>query len=88
MKPPSPALPLMDELLSIKNYLIAAQEILQSGHMPDITSLEPRVANLCQNIEALPKEDRTPYLAEMTLTLGKLNELEADMKVWNAKKAT
>ena len=36
------------EIISIKAYIQAAQQILRDGYMPDITALEKRVADACQ----------------------------------------
>lgn len=68
------------ELTDVKNYLTAAQDIMASGHMPDMGGLENRVAALCESIQTAPKDIRQEYLPALLDILETLNACEARMR--------
>ena len=73
---------IVTELSEVKKYLIAAQDVLKSGYMPDLGSLEKRVASLCENIKKVPSEDQKNALPELHAMVKQLNDLERDMRTF------
>ena len=71
---------LKHELAAIKNYLIAAQDVVASGHMPDLTGLENRIALLCQSIQKTEPAVQKECLPELTSLLDHLNLCEKGMR--------
>jgi hypothetical protein len=69
---------ILHEMSAIRNYLIAAQDVVKSGHMPDMSGLENRIAALCeavQNAEPHVQGECLPQLHEL------LTQLDACEKV-------
>jgi hypothetical protein len=79
----TPTHPLLAELATVKNYLSAAQDVLKSGYMPDITALEGRVQSLCEQIQKASKEIHEQCLPELIEVLEQLNRCETEMKLFH-----
>jgi hypothetical protein len=71
------------EIAAIKKYLEATVEILDTNHMPDITSLENRVAQLCKAIQTAPAEVHEVCLPLLVNLMEQLAETEKQMRLWN-----
>ncbi len=78
---------LMEELTTAQNYLVAAQGILDSGSMPDITPLEDRVARLCERVQKAPQDIHDQCLKQLVLLLEQLNSCEKKMRAFHAARA-
>lgn len=76
---------LIDELKSIKNYLAAAQDIIKSGFMPNLSGLEERVTVLCETMKTLPRDIQQQCLPEFTSLIDDLNLCEKNMRAWHDK---
>lgn len=74
---------ILEELATVQSYLVAAQGILDSGYMPDITPLESRVADLCQRVQQAPKEIHDQCLAQLVSLLEQLNLCEKKMRTFH-----
>jgi hypothetical protein len=73
---------LLAELASIRTYLAAVQESLKTGYMPDITSLEKRVADACQDIELAEEAIQKQCLPLLADILQSLDACECGMREW------
>ena len=73
---------LLAELTAIKDYLAAVQESLKSGYMPDITNLEKRIANACQDIELADEDVQKQCLPPLADILQNLATCERGMTEW------
>jgi ABC-type Zn uptake system ZnuABC Zn-binding protein ZnuA len=69
-----------DELTAISQYLEAAQEVIRSGFMPDITTLERRVTIVCEALQQTKPAARSDYVARLSAILQQINTLEAAMR--------
>ena len=74
---------LMFEIMTIKNYLIAAQDVLKSGFMPDITALGKRTADLCEALQKAPKETAQVCMVELHDIVQRLNTCEKEMRAFH-----
>ncbi len=83
MTKPVPAAFFRQEFAAITTYLEAAQDILKSGVMPDITALEKRVAAVCEQVKKAPKDVHEECLPELVGLLEKLNEYERNMRAFH-----
>jgi hypothetical protein len=79
---------IMEEVATIQAYLTAAQGVLDSGYMPDITALESRVAQLCERIQKAPKEIHDQCLEKLVELLEQLNACEQKMRAFHATRTT
>lgn len=70
------------EIADVRKYLIAAQDVLKTGFMPDLSSLEKRVASLCENIKKIPQPDQKRCLPDLMALVKQLNDVERDMRVF------
>jgi hypothetical protein len=77
---------ILEELATVQNYLTAAQGVLDSGYMPDITALEGRVASLCERIQKSSPEIHDQCLKQLVLVLDQLNACEQKMKAFHASR--
>lgn len=75
--------PLLEELASIKNYIRAARDILKDGFMPDIQSLEQRIANVCLGIQGADMHEQSRCLPELASLLKNLDACEQEMRHWH-----
>ncbi len=75
-----PAAVILHEMASIRNYLVAAQDVVRSGHMPDMTGLENRVASLCESIQKAPSEVQAECLPQLHELLAQLGSCEEVMR--------
>ena len=69
-----------NEFISIKKYLDAAQDILKTGYMPDITSLEKRVAILCEALQKTDPDIQKETLPALADLLQNLDRCEKAMR--------
>jgi len=76
--------PLLEELNAITGYLNAARSIIHDGTMPDITALEPRIAEVCHGIQAAEFDEQSQCLPLLATLLKTLDECERDMRAWRA----
>ena len=76
----NPAVQIGHEITAIKNYLIAAQDLMKSGQTPELAGLENRIAILCQSIKAAPQDTQKECLPELMLLLEQLNSCATDMR--------
>jgi hypothetical protein len=72
--------PLLEELASIKEYLVAARAIVRDGFMPDMTALEKRVADVCFGIQAADVNAQSQCLPELAALLKNLDDCERDLR--------
>lgn len=77
---------LVDEIATIRAYLAAAQGVLDSGYMPDITALESRMSNVCARIQKAPKEIHDTLLEQLISLLEQLNECEQKMRAFHSSR--
>ena len=73
---------IFEELLSVRNYLAAAQDMLKSGYMPNLAELEQRVAAVClglQTAESGVQQRAKPELSEL---LKDLDACEQSIRDW------
>lgn len=74
------AVQIKHELAAIRNYLIAAQDVMKTGHMPDLTGLENRVAILCEAIQTAEPDAQKECLPELMVLLDQLNSCATDIR--------
>lgn len=79
---------LLNDMTTVHSYLVAAQGVLDSGYMPDITDLENRVSDLCERIQKAPQEVHGKCLTQLVTILEQLNSCETKMRVFHAKHTT
>jgi hypothetical protein len=72
--------PILHELAAIRNYLLAAQDVVKSGHMPDMTGLENRIAVLCEAIQQAPPDVQGECLPQLHILIEQLNACEQAMR--------
>ena len=75
---------LLDEFVAIDNYIKAVCEILQTGHMPDMTGLDGRVSSLCAALKESAPEVQQQCLSKLNDMLNKLDECERDLRAYHA----
>ena len=73
---------LLEELVSIKNYIGAARAIVKDGNMPDISALEKRISEVCLDIQAADVDEQSRCLPELASILKSLDDCERDMRAW------
>jgi hypothetical protein len=73
---------LIEEIAAIEKFLDAATQIITTGQMPDITSLEGRVATLCKDIQTGPTSVHEICLPKLVKLMEQLNETEKQMRRW------
>jgi len=80
MKTPGQTSPVLHEMNAIRNYLIAAQDVVKSGHMPDLAGLEGRIAALCESILKAEADIQGECLPQLQELLEQLNACEKAMR--------
>jgi hypothetical protein len=78
----SSASSLLNELAAVKAHIDAARDFVKDGHMPDLTSLEKRIADLCAGIQAAEADEQGQCLMQLASLLKSLDECERDMRAW------
>ncbi len=73
-----------EELATIKNYLKAAEDVLASGYMPDITALGSRVAQLCERIQKGSKDVHEKCIPQLIALVEQLNQCEEKIRAFHA----
>lgn len=81
------ALALLNENRSIDSYLKAAQELVEAGHMPEISTLQQRVKDLCTAIEAAPRDTQQACLAEFKNLVSAFDATTTSLKAWKDRQA-
>jgi hypothetical protein len=71
---------LKHELAAIKSYLIAAEDVMKLGHMPDLTGLESRIAILCESVQNADNDLQKECLPELLALVDHLNVCERYIK--------
>jgi hypothetical protein len=75
------------ELEAIKSYLLAAQDVVKTGHMPELEGLENRIARLCESIQGADPETQQTCLPELFTLIDHLNACEKAMRESRVAKA-
>ena len=73
---------LLAEFTSIDAYLQAANEILETGHMPDLAGLDGRLAHLCALANQVDPAIRQECLNALARVLKKLDACEEAMRAY------
>jgi len=79
---PSSSLSALEELASIREYVMEAQRQLKSGHMPDMTSLEQRTADLCRLIKEANSEVQKQCAPELADLARQLDDCEQGLRAF------
>jgi hypothetical protein len=77
-----PALNVLDELVSIRDYVLKAQDQLKSGEMPDMTALEKRTADLCRIIRSAAPDLQQKCAPELKELAKQLDECELELRAF------
>ena len=77
--PPS----LLHEFDALLKYLTAAREVVQSGHMPDLTGMDGRVTELCDRLTQADPDIQQACLAKLTIIVQNLDACEKEMRVFH-----
>lgn len=75
-----PAPRIRHELEAIKSYLVAAQDVVKSGHMPSLEGLESRIARLCESIQTADADTQQTCLPELFALIEHLNACEKTIR--------
>jgi hypothetical protein len=68
------------EIESIKNYLVAAGDVVKSGHMPSLDGLENRIARLCESIQQSEAATQKICLPGLHTLIELLDGCEKEMR--------
>ncbi|MDP9128225.1 MAG: hypothetical protein M3N08_08215 [Pseudomonadota bacterium] len=71
---------LQHELDSVQSYLTAAQDIVASGHMPDLSGFDKRIAALCNAIQEAHPDMQQQYRTALAAILEQLTACEKSLK--------
>ncbi|MDR3450018.1 MAG: hypothetical protein P4M15_09800 [Alphaproteobacteria bacterium] len=77
---------LTGEFAAIDEYLKAVREILQDGHMPDMTGLDARVSDLCAALEQAKPELQQQCLPKLDKLLKRLDVCETEIRAFRASR--
>ncbi len=78
----TPTLDALQELAAIRAYVLDAQRQLQSGHMPDMTSLEKRTADLCRIIRVASGDVQKQCAPELADLAHDLDDCEQGLRAF------
>lgn len=78
----------LNELKAINDFINAAEEVIQQGHVPDMTALEKRVEVLCVTLQGVPKKHQKEFLQPLKNILERLNSCEMILRKAQKKPAT
>ena len=70
------------ELSVVHTTILAAQNTLKTGEMPNIAGLENHVGEICKAVQNLPPDAQEKCLEDMKNLLKDLDLLAIDMKNW------
>jgi hypothetical protein len=76
----TPALAALEELASIRDYVMQAQRELKAGRMPDMTSLEERTADLCRIIRESSGDVQKQCAPELADLARQLDDCEQSLR--------
>lgn len=76
----SSSLNVLDELVSIRSYVLEAQSQLKAGKMPDMTALEERTADLCRIIRDASSEVQQKCAPELKELARQLDDCEHELR--------
>ena len=74
---------LLHEFDSLIKYITAAREIVQSGHMPDLTGMDKRIAEICATLTETDPETQQACLPKLTDILQNLDLCENEMRAFH-----
>jgi hypothetical protein len=64
----------------VKSLIAGARQLIREGKRVELSALETRVAELCENIARMETKDARRLKEPLAAILGDLDELEADLK--------
>jgi hypothetical protein len=77
-----PSLDVLDELVSIRDYVLKAQAQLKDGQMPDMTALENRTADLCRIIRSAAPDLQQKCAPELKELARQLDDCEQELRAF------
>ena len=77
-----PALNVLDELMSIRDYVLEAQAQLKDGEMPDMTALEKRTGDLCRIIRSAAPDLQQKCAPELKELARQLDDCEQELRAF------
>jgi len=77
---------IMKEFDSVESYLRAVRDVMDEGHMPDISGLDDRVAKLCDIVQEVSPDIQERCATKLDELLQKLNDCEDEMAVFQDKR--
>jgi hypothetical protein len=77
-----PSLNVLDELMSIRDFVLKAQEQLKAGSMPDMTVLEKRTGDLCRIIRSAGSDVQQKCAPELKELAKQLDDCEQELRVF------
>ena len=75
-----PSLNVLDELMSIRDYVLEAQRQLKDGDMPDMTALEKRTGDLCRIIRDAAPDLQQKCAPELKELAAQLDDCEQELR--------
>ena len=83
----SQALDALQELTSIRDYILEAQKQLKQGRMPDMAQLEARTSTLCAIIQRATSDLQQKCAPELKELARQLDDCEKDLRLFHDKAA-
>ncbi|MGE3624029.1 MAG: hypothetical protein AB7H77_09210 [Bdellovibrionales bacterium] len=74
------SLNVLDELTSIRDYVLNAQRELQAGRMPDMWALEQRTGELCRIIQQATSDVQMKCAPELKELARQLDDCEQELR--------
>jgi len=81
----SQALDALQELTSIRDYILEAQKQLKQGRMPNMAQLEERTATLCAIIQDATSDLQQKCAPELKELARQLDDCEKDLRLFHDK---
>jgi hypothetical protein len=78
----TPALSALEELNAIRAYVMDVQRQLKAGHMPDMTALEHRTADLCRIIREASSDVQKKCAPELADLVRQLDDCEQGLRAF------
>lgn len=74
----------LDEIQALRRYLSAAQDVMKTGFLPNLSGFDERIALLCGQLQEEDPALQERCLPELTALLVALDDCGKDMKAWHA----
>lgn len=75
---------ILHEISAIRDYIVAVQDVLATGRMPEMIGLEQRINDICQSVQMAPSEIQQKCLHDLKVLLSDIDACKYALKSFHS----